>query len=273
MKDAIDRFVNNREGREIEVSAEDIYEEYRGGYIPRKHERFFCPECQEKVFWRCRGGQQPDVFYHQKKTDISPECDKRVDGNSDLHIYERTGLPIYLKHNFGNTYTLNLAFPALGEQKLHQAFSSKLSISISNKLRFPITPSRFYADETTLIPIDFVPYYGKNFEIEIIGVGASIIQKKWSDYADGFCSDGAIFSIHNDYGKKIKRGHSITIGKDYYLVSKDFRPLYPEIHSRKIGRIRLNDTDYYVYIFNVDISVESAQFSNINNYFYKRFRV
>ena len=126
MKYAIDRFVNNREGKEIEVSASDIYEQYRGGYIPRKHDRFFCSECQEKVFWRCRGGQQPDVFYHQKKTDFSPECDKRVDGNSDLYIYERTGLPIYITHKYGDVYDLNIAFPALGEQRLQQAFNNKL---------------------------------------------------------------------------------------------------------------------------------------------------
>jgi len=224
VKYAIDRFVNDREGKEIEVSASDIYEQYRGGYIPRKHDRFFCPECQEKVFWRCRGGQQPDVFYHQKKKDFSPECDKRVDGNSDLHIYERTGLPIYITHKYGDEYNLNIAFPALGEQRLQQAYNNKLTVSINGKLTVPVTPSQFYADEITPVPIDFIPYYEKNYTIEISGAGAYAIQKKWSDYADGFSSEGAIFSIHNNFGKKIKRGDSITIEKEYYLIAKDFRP-------------------------------------------------
>lgn len=273
MKYAIDRFVNDREGKEIEVSASDIYEQYRGGYIPRKHDRFFCPECQEKVFWRCRGGQQPDVFYHQKKTDFSPECDKRVDGNSDLHIYERTGLPIYITHKYGDVYNLNIAFPALGEQRLQQAYNNKLTVSINGKLTVPVTPAQFYADEITPIPIDFIPYYGKNYTIEISGVGAYAIQKKWSDYADGFSSEGAIFSIHNNFGKKIKRGDSITIEKEYYLIAKDFRPFYQEIRTRKIGRIHLNNSDYGVYIFSINVSVENSRFNSINSYFYSRFKV
>lgn len=273
MKYAIDRFVNNREGKEIEVSASDIYEQYRGGYIPRKHDRFFCSECQEKVFWRCRGGQQPDVFYHQKKTDFSPECDKRVDGNSDLYIYERTGLPIYITHKYGDVYDLNIAFPALGEQRLQQAFNNKLTVSINDRLTIPVTPSQFYADEITPIPIDFIPYYGKNYTIEISGIGASAIQKKWSDFADGFSSEGAIFSIHNSFGKKIKRGDSIAIKKEYYLIAKDFRPFYPEIRTHKIGRIRLNDCDYGVFVFSINVSVESTRFNSINSYFYSRFKV
>lgn len=272
MKYAIDRFVNDREGKEMEISASDIYEQYRGGCIPRKHDRFFCPECQEKVFWRCRGGQQPDVFYHQKKTDFSPECDKRVDGNSDLFIYERTGLPIYITRKYGDVYSLNIAFPALGEQRLQQAFNNKLTVSINGKLTVPITPSRFYSDEITPIPVDFLPHYG-NYTIKISGTGALAIQKKWSDYADGFSSEGAIFSIHNDFGKKIKRGDSITIEKEYYLVAKDFRPFFSEIHTRKIGRICLNDSDYGVYVFSINVSVESSRFNSINSYFYSRFKV
>lgn len=273
MKYAIDRFVNDREGKEIEVSASDIYEQYHGGYIPRKHDRFFCPECQEKVFWRSRGGQQPDVFYHQKKTDFSPECDKRVDGNSDLYIYERTGLPIYITHKYGDLYNLNIAFPALGEQRLQQAFNNKLKVSINGKLKIPVTPSQFYSDEITLIPIDFIPYYGKNYTIEITGSGASTIQKRWSDYADGFSSEGAIFSIHNNFSKKIKRGDSITIDQEYYLVAKDFRPFFSEVRTQKIGRIHLNDSDFGVYKFSINVSVESSRFNSINSYFYSRFKV
>ena len=98
MKFAIDRFVNNREGQEMEVSAADIYEQCHGGEPLRAKTRFYCPECHERVFWHCRSssGRLPDFFSHYARTDSSPECDKRVDGRSDLYIYERTGLPLYL---------------------------------------------------------------------------------------------------------------------------------------------------------------------------------
>ena len=109
MKYAIDRFVNNREGQEMEVSAADIYEQCHGGKPLRADTRFYCPECHERVFWHCRGGRLPDFFSHHAKTESSPECDKRVDGRSDLYIYERTGLPLYLSLKYGDVSSLNIA--------------------------------------------------------------------------------------------------------------------------------------------------------------------
>ncbi len=274
MKYAIDRFVGDKDGKEMEVSASDIYDLYGGGYVPRSKDRFYCPECQEKVYWRRRGGQLPDVFYHQNKTDFSPECDKRVDGRSDLYIYERTGLPLYLCCNYGDVYTLNIAFPALGSQLLQKAFSDGITVSICGNQEIPLTPSRFYADEATLLPVTYVPSAGKNYSIVLSGgYAASAIRKKWSDYADGFTYEGAIFSIHNGYAKKIRRGDSITLNKEYYLVSRNFRPFYSEIEYRKIGKIRLNNVDYGVYRFSINTTVESNRFSAISNYFHDAFKV
>ena len=89
MKYAIDRFVNNREGQEMEVSAADIYEQCHGGKPLRADTRFYCPECHERVFWHCRGGRLPDFFSHHAKTESSPElpvtinyvkCPDRISG-------------------------------------------------------------------------------------------------------------------------------------------------------------------------------------------------
>lgn len=181
MKYAIDRFVNNKSGKEIEISASDIYEMYSGRIIPHKSERFFCPECQEQVFWRCRGGNQPDKFCHKKKTDFTPECDKRVDGNSELYTYERTGLPIYLTHENGDIYNLNIAFPGLGNQTIQEAYKNNASVTINNKSTINITPTNFYADSMTLIPIDFTPHSETNYIISISGDRTEAIQKKWSN--------------------------------------------------------------------------------------------
>ena len=78
MKYAIDRYEMELEK---EVSADIFYNKY----IPRKKDRFFCPECGEPVFWSSRGGLQPDKFSHYNKTEQTPECDKRVDGRSGLN--------------------------------------------------------------------------------------------------------------------------------------------------------------------------------------------
>lgn len=273
MKYAIDRFVNNKSGKEIEISASDIYEMYSGRIIPHKSERFFCPECQEQVFWRCRGGNQPDKFCHKKKTDFTPECDKRVDGNSELYTYERTGLPIYLTHENGDIYNLNIAFPGLGHQTIQEAYKNNASVTINNKSTINITPTNFYADSMTLIPIDFTPHSETNYIISISGDRTEAIQKKWSNYADGFSSEGAIFAIHNSFGKKIRRGDSIAIGKEYYLVSKNIYSLPPEFSLKKIGKITLNNCNYNIYTFIINVSVDSNRFSIINNYMYSHFKI
>ena len=159
MKYAIDRFVNNREGQEMEVSAADIYEQCHGGKPLRADTRFYCPECHERVFWHCRGGRLPDFFSHHAKTESSPECDKRVDGRSDLYIYERTGLPLYLSLKYGDVSSLNIAFPAIGEHLLRIASENNVVIRINDSMDVRVTQSRFFSDETTLIPVAFLPPY------------------------------------------------------------------------------------------------------------------
>lgn len=281
MKFAIDRFVNNRDGQEMEVSAEDIYEQCYGGKPLRADTRFFCPECQERVFWHCRGGHLPDFFSHHARTDSSPECDKRVDGRSDLYIYERTGLPVYLSHKYGDVYTLNIAFPAIGEHQLNWAYENNVVVKINDSKEFKVTPSNFFANEPTLIPVTFLPPYEKNYKISFHSyTSLTTLRKKWSDYADGFANGGAIFNIHSNGGKKVKRGDSITIGKEYYAVSKELVPTtwyskaaYPEITHRIIGRITLNSNNYNVYIFSVNVSTDSQRFETLNDFFHNRFKV
>lgn len=108
MKYAVDRFDL---GTEIEVSADSISSEY----IPRRKERFYCPECDEIVYFRSKGGSQPCQFYHKVKTQTSKECENRVDGKSGLCLYERVGLPIYLTGIESGMFFLNIGFPPLGE--------------------------------------------------------------------------------------------------------------------------------------------------------------
>lgn len=61
MKFAIDRYYI---GIETEVDADDFDNQY---YIPNRKERFFCPECNEIVYFRAKGGNHPNQFYHQEK--------------------------------------------------------------------------------------------------------------------------------------------------------------------------------------------------------------
>lgn len=270
MEYAIDRFVV---GIENEVSAE----EFDDSYIPRKTSRFFCPECGEPVFWRAAGGTRCSHFYHKEKTARSPECDKRVDGRSGLNLYERIGLPLFLSH-IETSFQLSVGFPALGSQLISIAAQKNVTLYIkagSYERSVKVTQSAFFENRTTLIPINFVPAYDKNYSIDL-HASSSIyeIQHRWSDYADGFDYGGAIFTVDDINSKKVRRGDSISPGKKYYVVSQNFSPNYPEIKYQRVGNIQLNNSTYDVYCVEIDVSSKNeTRFTLINNYFKRLFNV
>ncbi len=237
MKFAIDRYAV---GLETEVSAKDFENIY---YIPGRRNRFFCPECGEIVFFRDRGGNHPSHFYHQEKTDRTPECDKRVDGRSELSLSQRVGLPIFLTGIISNHYQLSIGFPALGTEILEKASKAGYQVEITDGRHYrtvAVNHTNFIDDETTLIPIDFVPSYSRNYKVTTSGEEYVYgLQRKWSDYADGFDMAGAIFSYGETGGKKVRRGDSISTNRSYYAVIKNNLPPYPEIHQTEIGTLEI----------------------------------
>lgn len=271
MRFAIDRY---KIGTEEEVCASDYY----GKYIPQRKSRFYCPECGETVYWRSRGGRKIyDEFYHETKTERSPECDKRVDGHAGLNLYERVGLPLFLS-NIGGAFQLSIGFPALGNRLLNQATQKKVKVIIKGgtyERSTSVTPSIFFDNATTLIPIDFIPSYASNYSIAISSSsGIYEIMRHWSDYADGFDCGGAIF-LHDEINcKKVRRGDSVSPGKQYYIVSNNFSPSYPEIKYRKTGSIQLNNMTYSIYSVEIDVSSkDEVRFTLISNYFKRLFNV
>lgn len=219
MKYAIDRYGI---GSEIEVDADDFDNRY---YIPQRRTRFYCPECNEIVFFRAKGGSHPNQFYHQEKTDRTPECDKRVDGRSNLTISQRVGLPLFITQISTGNFQLNIGFPALGSKTLENAAKFDCTVKISSYQQcrtVKVNQSNFLSDNTTLIPVDFVPLYGRNYTISVDGRTPIFdLQRKWSDYADGFEPNGAIFSYSETGGKKIRKGDSISTNRYYYAVVRN----------------------------------------------------
>lgn len=270
MKYAIDRY---GVGLEKEVSADIFYNKY----IPQKKDRFFCPECGERVFWVSRGGSLPDKFSHYKRTEQTPECERRVDGYSELNLYERVGLPVYLTVRFGNQFCLNIGFPAIGRQLLSEAAQQEMKICISgseHRRTILVDAVRFVEDNITLVPVDFIPDSGKNFTVEIEPeVKAVRLRKEWSDYAEGFWCEGAIFTYGETGGKKIRRGDSVSPDRQYYVIARQFAPPQ-EIRSKELGKIRLNRNNYNVFLIHIDVSVENIdRYKYVNNYLLRQFGV
>lgn len=269
MKYAIDRY---EMGLEKEVSADIFYNKY----IPRKKGRFFCPECGEPVFWSSRGGSQPDKFSHYNKTEQTPECDKRVDGRSELNLYERVGLPVYLTIRDVNQFSLMIGFPAVGEKSLAIAASQNIKVCIAGAEHYrkvSVNAVNFLEDGITLVPINFIPYPGKNFGVTIEPVEALELRKKWSDYADGFGYGGAIFTYEETGGKKIRKGGNVSSDKQYYVIARQFDPPQ-EISSQRLGTIILSKNVYNVYLITINISVEDAnRYRYVKDYMQRQFGV
>lgn len=203
MKYAIDR---NAIGSEKEVSAELFY----GKCFSRRRGRFLCPECGEPVYWCSRGGSQRDKFSHYNKTELSPECEKRVDGNLKLNLYERVGLPVYLTVRAGNRFCLNIGFPALGEQLLIKAARQGVKVCVTGaeaQKTISVDAGHLLEDNVTLVPVNFLPKAGENFAVTIFPQEKALeIRKRWSDYADGFSYGGAILHMVRRRAKKSEGG-------------------------------------------------------------------
>lgn len=272
MKYAIDRY---EIGAEIEVNADDFDNQY---YIPKRRTRFYCPECNEIVFFRAKGGSHPNQFYHQEKTDRTPECDKRVDGRLNLTLSQRVGLPLFITQISTGNFQLNIGFPALGSRTLDNAAKFDCTVKISSYQQcrtVKVDPSNFLPDNTTLIPVNFIPLYGKNYSISIEGRTQFIeLQRKWSDYADGFESNGAIFSYSETGGKKVRRGDSISTNRYYYAVVKNNFFYHSNISQATIGKIIINKTAFKIIKFMIDVSVYNTKdFTHIGSYMKSNFGV
>ena len=268
MKYAIDRYIT---GLEKEVCADDFY----GKYIPRKSNRFYCPECGLQVYWVSKGGNQPNKFKHPPRTETSPECDKRVDGRSDLYLYERVGLPVFLSRVTENNFQLSISFPAVGSKMLVASAERNARITIRGNganRTIPLDLNNFHPDSATFVPVNFLPADNGIFKIEVSP--ASAYSRKWSNYAEGFTSTGAIFTYDETGGKKVHRDDSISPGRQYYIAVRQFSCPYTEIKYKLVGSLKLQNGNYQVYCMTVDVSLQNEQrYSQISNFLRYRFGV
>lgn len=211
MKTAIDFYAR---GKQKEADA-DEYE--RSNLYSRS--RFICPECGEAV--HLTGSKYSNFFAHYKKSDVSAECDRRIDGEPTDSVYERIGLPIYMRRTASGDFNLYMAFKALPNSVMNQAISDNISISIDGKSVYKINNERFSYDYTALIPIDYILLSGAKYKIKFNPENkAYVLSQHWSDYADGFSYEGALFRVLEQGGKKVRHGDSISTEDEYYWVRK-----------------------------------------------------
>lgn len=262
MQTAIDRQVIGKE-KEINISEFDGY---------KAKERFICPECGEYVF--ASVGNKKKSFKHHKGKGL--DCELRINSKS-LTFYERVGLPIYLINENG-LFSLKMGFYALGKDVLGKINNENLKVNICDENntsyyeQYGINSMNFYEDNITLKSINFIPDHNINYKIKVVDDKNKLcdeLTNKWSDYADGFSSDGAIFSYSENQGKKIRRNDTITINTEYYLL---LFHKSPGIDIDYISSFKVQEKECYVYKITIVPSGKN-EFSNIENYLWSRFKL
>ena len=255
MKTALDCYGR---GKQKECNAD----EYIVGSVYSR-DRFICPECGESV--HLRRSKYSNYFAHYKRQNTSAECDKRVDGVPTDSIYERIGLPIYLRNGaVKGTFELSLGFKALPRSLMEAAEKSKLQVSIDEESSYLVNRERFSEESTVLIPIHHIPICEKRYHLSYSPVDkATCIMKHWSDYADGFSYHGAFFTVSEQGGRKIHHGDNISTDIEYYWVKKDDTiPKISGLKGNRIGILQLKNEKWYIYkvILSSDISDRAFEY-------------
>lgn len=267
MKTALDVYAR---GKQKEANA-DEYD--RNRYYYGKN-RFFCPECGEAV--HLTGYKNSNYFAHYKKSDVSAECDRRVDGNPTDSVYERIGLPIYMRKNSADSFYLYMGFKALPTELMKKATEESLNVRIDEKITYRINTERFSCDRTTLIPLNYIPLFGNKYHLYYEPVNkAYAVSQHWSDYADGFSYEGALFTVSEQGGKKIRHGDSITTDEKYYWVRRqqDLPNDIPGIKMERCGRLILKDNVLNVFCGLFSSEISDAEFNRLMLYLRSNLKV
>lgn len=238
--------------------------------------RFICPECGEAVY--IRSSKYSNFFVHYKKTDISDNCDRRIDGISTDSIYERIGMPIYIRKDKSNSFSLYMGFRVLPNNLLKKAEENKATICFDGKRRYSISRERFSVEETTMLPIQRLLSAGSKYYLQISPQNIqTAVSPYWPNYADGFQYEGALFTVTGRGGKKIRQGDNIATETEYYWVRRQKElpssSLYRGMHMEYVGTITLDDITLYVFKGFFESDIQDYEFYKLALFLRNALRV
>lgn len=97
----------------------------------------------------------------------------------------------------------------------------------------------------------------------------------WSDEADGFSCDGALFSVTDLGGKKIRHGDTVSTDTEYYWIrrSDSLPSCISGIKMKKVGNLILKDRKYSVFQGNFDSAISDYEFSRLTIYLRESLKV
>ena len=258
---------NYQVGKEKESRAIDVY----GKPGSKRHNRFRCPECGEMVILT---KNVSPFFRHYKKTVISPECDRRVDGNCQLSYKERTGLPLYIKNERDGFFSLYILMPTLSDNVIEEAERQNSYVSIfgSDTNTYYINSERFIGGKITYLPVTFLQRNNYNIKISETPCRHKLLYK-WATYAEGFWRGRAIFSGFESGGRKVYLNDSISTDIEYLLVCSSNTLFYVDgVLIEHIGELVFDREKISVHKV-IFAPKDDKEFSRIDDYLWIYYRV
>lgn len=208
-------------GRHRTITVEEAEQKF-AGTVGSGRERFICPECGEYVAF-VRRYEYRSYFKHGFSNETTKECDLRSISQNYQTIYERIGLPLYIRKNMDEEFELCVGFYTLDESIINKAEREKLKVTINPTERerglsvsYFVDSNNYLSNATTLKKIDFlskeysIHYSQPQFE--------SLLQLRWGRYIEGILNDGAIFTYNEYGGRKIRINEEITTDVDYLYL-------------------------------------------------------
>lgn len=236
--------------------------------------RFICPECGEPV--HIRPSKYSNFFVHYKRTNENDECDRRVDGESTESIYERMGIPLYLRTDDEKRFYIYLGFKALPENVIVKAEKNDTVLSIEKSKKYSVNRERFSVEGTSMIPIDYIPPSNQNYGFQITPVSMrSLIEKYWSSYADGFTYEGGLFTVTEHGGRKIRHGDNVATETEYYWVRRQNQlPSFIRgIQMSIVGRLILRNNTWNVFKGSFSSNIPDSEYRSLINFLRDNLRV
>lgn len=260
-------------GKQRLVDADNIERIYCGS-VPSNAKRFFCPSCGEYVtFVHIKKKGHKSYFRHCNINETTKMCDLRSKNTEQLSIYERVGLPLYLKEYSRGVFELYLAFYSIDKQKLNIGNKLRETIEIGAKSKkniYYLNENNFSSDETVLKKLNFI---NDRYIIKYSSINMKKnFEKRWGNEVEGILSNGSLFSYGENGGKKVRINDDITTQTNYYYVGKgnvSFKN-YRDIEQELLGEVLLNDENETYKVYRIKFIPKDEDSFNQLSYFCRK---
>lgn len=213
--------------------------------VKKYHGRFYCPDCNQPIFFVRASNRAPNQFRHHKLEPYSPPCSRRTISSGNL-IVARTmrrktkPFPLFVKETENGSFSINIRFAPLpdGLDSFQETYVS-----------VPNTNGKYKLGNLESDPIKRITIVPDESHQNLIFDGPANDDLKigWGDSIDCFRNDGAFFDAIS--GKKIPYGDAVYTDTSYLFACIEHSNLDRIKYSslKLLGKLDVKSGNYFVY--------------------------